>query len=248
MARTKQDVLNNAAARGEARNAAARARAAGAERAREPEKAEVDAEVDATAESDHSEEVEEAEGEAEEPMYEIGEVLAERTHMGQKQFLVTWVGYDDQTWEPHDSLAHTEAMEVWERERKANPLEEEEEEEEDEESEEGVRGRKRRRQAADPDYEEDGDDDEDDGGSWKSDESDSSDSSEGYVPGRRAGGAKGGRKAKGSARRAPPLREGQAARLQARLDECDAEVLRQVVYGLVKAHPDLLREAHTLLT
>ena len=51
--------------------------------------------------------------------YVIDSILEERTHKGKMQYLVSWQGYDDQTWEPAASLAKTQALVDWKEQQGA---------------------------------------------------------------------------------------------------------------------------------
>ena len=48
--------------------------------------------------------------------YEVEAIVGERNENGSTQYLVKWLGYDEDenTWEPYDHVADTKALDEWE--------------------------------------------------------------------------------------------------------------------------------------
>ena len=61
-----------------------------------------------------SSKVEEEEDECDADEFEVEAILERRTRMGRSEYLCSWVGYDDQTWEPSENL-HPELVADFER-------------------------------------------------------------------------------------------------------------------------------------
>jgi len=46
-------------------------------------------------------------------MYEVEAVLDHRMHLGELQYLIQWVGYEQPTWEPHKNLKQVELVQQY---------------------------------------------------------------------------------------------------------------------------------------
>jgi len=220
MARTKDNV-REAAAKLEGKVAAAVSAAPGA-----PPPDPVSSDGDAS------------DGDADEPEYLVESIVKERVQRGKRQFLVSWVGFEEQTWEPLEHVNDTAAFEKW----MAMAADDSEEEEE-----ERRRKKKRQRKGGSSDegeeyLEESSDSDSGSDGSW------APEAKRRESPG---GGSSGGRGARSPAAAAKPAAAPLGGRQLEALNELlesQSEVgLRAALRGLVQEHPELLREARALL-
>jgi hypothetical protein len=51
---------------------------------------------------------------AQEDEYVIDAIIKTRTKRGKLEYLVSWKGYDDQTWEAAETMQNAEALDAWE--------------------------------------------------------------------------------------------------------------------------------------
>ena len=186
----------------------------------------------------------EGEGEGEddeEEEYTVEAIVGERKVRGKVQYLVSWLGFAEQTWEPLANVSETAAYESWEAgqgEAKAKADAEAESESESSEAGQTKSGRGKKRGGAssdEPRYQED-----DASYEEESDES-VSDSSEGYVPEGR-----GSRQPKRQ-KNARPLSERQLAAFSDGLASCEPGLMAKALEAVVVERPELHRMLREML-